>query len=128
VAQTTDDMMPWVAPDDLARAIGMSRKSRRALLTANQAQPSVAKRIRTADGTSVEVLAFQGVQGLMDAMMEIHQVTPDVHVAYVKEVMIAAEGASPALCDRRQQRQAPRQFVDDGAAAWHRASGYLGPN
>jgi hypothetical protein len=48
--QTDDDMMPWVAMDDLARALGMSREARRELRTANMKFPDLAKRIRTEGG------------------------------------------------------------------------------
>jgi len=98
--QSGDDMMPWVAAGDLCQALAMNRLARRALQCASNAQPAVAKRVRTEDGTLTELLAFQGVQGLMRALIELRFITEPVHFAVVQQVIAAAERASPELFDR----------------------------
>jgi hypothetical protein len=97
--QTSEDMMPWVTIDDLARAIGMSPNARLAVRDVSQALPEMAKRIRSTDGY-VEVIAHQAVQGLMGAMIKLKQATRDVHLAYVNEAMAAAQRMYPAAFDR----------------------------
>lgn len=98
--QSSDDMMPWVATDDLCLALGMNRVARLAMRRASKAQPAVAKRVRTEGGADTELLAFQGVQGLMNALIETGQIERSMHAICVWEVIAAAERAFPELFDR----------------------------
>jgi hypothetical protein len=97
--QTSDEMMPWVAIDDLARAIGMSPNMRLAFRDVGQARPGSAKRIRSTDGY-VDVVGHESVQGLMRAMIQVKQATEGVHLAYAEEAVAAAERMYPAAFDR----------------------------
>jgi hypothetical protein len=101
--QSSDDMMPWVAMDDFATALGMKPTARMALLAMTTESPNVAKRIQTESGALVDVLAFQGVQGVMGALKQrdMGVVAVDMlHMALVQELMTAAEKLNPLLFDR----------------------------
>jgi hypothetical protein len=96
--QSAADLMPWVSSADLTRALGMNRQARKAMLKANTKHPDLAKRIRTADGP-VDVIAYQGVQGLMGALKDLGFATETTHYAFVQQVVDAAKRTSPALFD-----------------------------
>lgn len=97
--QADDDLMPWVAMDDLAGALGMNRTARKALARSQAKFPDLAKRVR-ADGRTIDVLAFQGVQGLMGALKQAGRADDATHFAFMKEIVHAAEIANPMLFDR----------------------------
>jgi hypothetical protein len=97
--QTADDMMPWVATEDLANALRMNRNARRALLKADKAHPDLAKRIRTSDGAHVAVLAYRGVQGLMGALKDVGLANDAEHMAFTKQLFEAAKRSAPMLFD-----------------------------
>jgi hypothetical protein len=46
------------------------------------------------------LLAFQGVQGLMSALVETGQASESTHYAFVQQAVAAAERTSPELFDR----------------------------
>jgi len=96
--QNGDDMMPWVATDDLCLALGMNREARRAMKRCKFTE--VAKRVRVEDGSETQLLAFQGVQGLMGGLIETRHADQSVHMAYVQEVVAAAECIFPGLFKR----------------------------
>jgi hypothetical protein len=98
--QSQDDLMPWVAMDDLAHALGMNHVARRALARAKLKFPDLAKRIRAEGNRQVDVLAFQGVQGLMGGLKQMHVATDADHMAYIRSAVAAAEKTSPLLFDR----------------------------
>jgi hypothetical protein len=97
--QTDADLMPWVSSADLTRALGMNRQARKAMLKANAKHPDLAKRIRATNGEHVDVLAFQGVQGLMGALKDTGFATDAIHYAFVQQIIDAAKITSPALFD-----------------------------
>jgi hypothetical protein len=61
--QSDDDMMPWVATDDLVRAFGLPRDARRALNRASFKFRTVARRVHTECGAEEQLLGFHAVQG-----------------------------------------------------------------
>jgi hypothetical protein len=99
--QSDDDMMPWVATDDLVRAFGLPRNARRALNRASFKFRTVARPVHTECGAEEQLLGFHAVQGLVLGAIELGQITPDVHAAYIREVVAAAERSSPELFARR---------------------------
>jgi hypothetical protein len=96
--QTDDDMMPWVAMEDLASALGMNRTARRALREANKNFPDMAKRIPGEDGAQV-CTCVSGCPGPL-GRAEGAGICRGLHLALVQELMAAAEKASPLLFDR----------------------------
>jgi hypothetical protein len=98
--QTDDDMMPWVASDDLMSALALPRNVRRLMHLANSKHSSLVKCIETGSG-ALDVLAFQAVQGLVGAIRKL-ELVPDidwVHMAYVEAAVTATKHTSPALFD-----------------------------
>ena len=83
----------------LARALGMNRTERKALLRGNMKFPDLARRIQT-EGGGLDVLAFQGVQGLMGGLKECRRATDRDHYVYVQQIIEAVQRSSPLLFDR----------------------------
>jgi len=97
--QSADDMMPWIAADDLARALGLPRAHRRSLHKSAAKFRDVARTILT-DGGRTTILGFQAVQGLMGALEPTGiAYRSDLHQEYVREVTAAARVMFPDLFD-----------------------------
>ena len=101
--QTDDDMMPWVAWEDLMNALPMNYTLRRKILQTSKRMlskfPDLVKRIATGDGT-VLMAGYQAVQGLMSAFKDLKLADDAVHFAFVQQVVTAAERHNPLLFDR----------------------------
>lgn len=114
--QAADDMMPWVAMDDLAAVLGMNRQARMALRQAKTEFPDLAKRIRT-EGGVVDPLAYQAVQGLMGGLKEAGADDDALHLAFVHEAHGRRRKAESVAVRPGCQRQDPYEFPNARDAA-----------
>jgi hypothetical protein len=97
--QSTDDMMPWIASDDLARALGLPRQHRRALEKCVDTNRSIARTVATDSGPTM-ILGFQAVQGLMGGLRATgFTYRAELHFEYVRQVTAAARILFPHLFD-----------------------------
>ena len=104
--QSDDDMMPWVAMDDLLNVLPLNYTTRRKLLRAYKQLrakfpvefPNVAKRIPTTDGNTL-VVGFQAVGGLMSAFEEVGLSVEAVYDAFTSQIINAVKRHSPLLFD-----------------------------